>query len=100
MTGHDHHKIMIDDFKKRFWICLILTIPILVFSSMIQDFFGYKLMLPGNKYFLLILSSIVYFWGGYPFIKGFRDEIKNSAPGMMTLIAMAISVAYFSLVTG
>jgi Cu2+-exporting ATPase len=95
MAGHDHHKMMIRDFRKRFWVSLIITIPILVFSPMIQSFLGYDYLLPANEYFLLILSSIIYFWGGYPFLKGFLDEIKGKSPGMMTLIAMAISVAYF-----
>ena len=95
MAGHDHHKMMIADFRKRFWITLILTVPILFFSPMIQDFFGYDLLLPGNPYILFALSSIVYFYGGWPFLKGFWSEVKKGAPGMMTLIAMAISVAYF-----
>jgi Cu2+-exporting ATPase len=95
MAGHDHHKMMIQDFKKRFWVSLIITIPILIFSPMIQGFFGYTLLLPGNPYILLALSSFVYFWGGWPFLKGFAEEIKKGSPGMMTLIAMAISVAYF-----
>tara|TARA_R110002072_G_scaffold175495_8_gene331293 strand:- start:4667 stop:6769 length:2103 start_codon:yes stop_codon:yes gene_type:complete len=93
--GHDHHKMMIADFKKRFWVTLILTIPILFFSSMIQEFFGYDFLLPGNSYVLFALSTIVYFYGGWPFLKGFVSEIKKGAPGMMTLISMAISVAYF-----
>jgi Cu2+-exporting ATPase len=95
VAGHDHHKMMIADFKKRFWVSLIITIPILVFSPMIQGFIGYKFLLPGNQYILLALSSFVYFWGGWPFLKGFWDEVKKASPGMMTLIAMAISVAYF-----
>jgi P-type Cu2+ transporter len=95
MAGHDHHKMMIEDFKKRFWVCLILSIPVLVLSPMIQDFLGYKLNVPGNSYILLVLSSVIYFWGGLPFLKGFITEIKQKGPGMMTLIAMAISVAYF-----
>tara|TARA_B100000508_G_scaffold137492_1_gene132136 strand:- start:4467 stop:6554 length:2088 start_codon:yes stop_codon:yes gene_type:complete len=93
--GHDHHKMMIEDFKKRFWISTILSIPILVFSPMIQGFFGYEWLLPGNAYIIFGLSSIVYFWGGWPFLKGFYTEVKSKGPGMMTLIAMAISVAYF-----
>lgn len=95
MPGHDHHKMMIQDFRKRFWISTLITIPILLFSPMIQDFFGYTLLLPGNSYFLFGFSSIVYFWGGWPFLKGFYNELKSKGPGMMTLIAMAISVAYF-----
>lgn len=95
MAGHDHHKMMIADFRKRFWVTLILTIPILFFSPMIQEFFGYEFLLPGNPYVLFALSTIVYFYGGWPFLKGFVSEIKKGAPGMMTLISMAISVAYF-----
>jgi len=95
MAGHDHHKMMIEDFKMRFWISTLLTIPILIFSPMIQEFLGYELLLPGNAYILFALSTIVYFWGGLPFLKGFYEEVKSKNPGMMTLIAMAISVAYF-----
>lgn len=95
MAGHDHHKMMIEDFRKRFWVTLILTLPILFLSPMIQDFFGFEFLLPGNPYILFALSSIVYFYGGLPFLKGFWSEVRKGNPGMMTLIAMAISVAYF-----
>jgi len=93
-AGHDHHKMMIADFRKRFWVTLILTVPILFFSPMIQEFFGYDFLLPGNPYVLFALSSIVYFYGGWPFIKGFLGDMKKRSPGMMTLIFMAITVAY------
>ena len=93
--GHDHHRMMIEDFKKRFWISLVLTIPILLLSPMIQKWIGISWQFTGSRYLLFALSSIVYFYGGWPFLKGCFDEIKNRAPGMMTLIAMAISVAYF-----
>ncbi|MFD2432882.1 copper-translocating P-type ATPase [Mesonia maritima] len=93
--GHDHHKMMIADFRKRFWVTLILTIPILIISPMIQGFIGYEFLLPGNQYILFALSSVVYFYGGWPFITGFWSEVKKGAPGMMTLISMAITVAYF-----
>ncbi|CAM3782084.1 copper-translocating P-type ATPase [Flavobacterium gelidilacus] len=95
MAGHNHHQMMINDFKKRFWVILVLTFPILLFSPMIQEFFNYELLLPGNSYVLFALSTIVYFYGGWPFLKGFWSEIKSGSPGMMTLITMAISVAYF-----
>ena len=95
MAGHDHHKMMVADFRKRFWISTIITIPILFFSPMIQDFFGYDYLLPGNPYVLFALSSFVYFWGAWPFLKGFYGEMKTKGAGMMTLISMAISVAYF-----
>lgn len=93
--GHDHHRMMISDFKQRFWISVILTIPVLIFSRMIQHFFSYSIAVPGNPYILFALSTVIYFYGGWPFIKGFFDELKDRTPGMMTLIAMAISVAYF-----
>jgi Cu2+-exporting ATPase len=92
--GHDHHAMMIDDFKKRFWISLILTVPILLFSEMIQHWLGFEIKFSGIKYVLLILSSLIFFYGGWPFLKGFVDEIKARSPGMMTLIALAITVAY------
>ena len=93
--GHDHHKMMIADFRKRFWVTLVLTIPILFLSPMIQEFFGYEFLLPENPYILFALSTVVYFYGGWPFLKGFWSEVKKGSPGMMTLISMAISVAYF-----
>ncbi len=92
---HDHHKHMLEDFKKRFYISLILTFPILLLSPAIQSFLGYKLEFYGSVYLVFIFSSLVYFYGGYPFLKGLRDELKQKQPGMMTLIAVAISVAYF-----
>lgn len=92
--GHDHHKMMIEDFKKRFWISLIVTVPVLILSEMIQMFFGFHLSFAGDKYILFILSSVIFFYGGWPFLKGLRDEIAEKNPGMMTLIAMAITVAY------
>jgi Cu2+-exporting ATPase len=92
--GHDHHAMMINDFKKRFWISLILTVPILLLSEMIQHWLGFEIKFPGDKYVLLSLSSFIFFYGGWPFLKGFVDEIKSTSPGMMTLIALAITVAY------
>jgi P-type Cu2+ transporter len=71
MAGHDHHRMMVRDFRKRFWVSTLITIPILIFSPMIQEFFGYDWLLPGNQSWLFGLSSIVYFWGGWPFLKGF-----------------------------
>jgi len=94
MTGHDHHQMMINDFKKRFWVSIVITIPVLTLSTMIQKFFGFAVSFPGDKYVLFILSSIIFVYGGLPFLKGIVSEIKAKNPGMMTLIAMAISVAY------
>ena len=85
---------MIEDFKRRLIICLILTVPIIVLSPTIQEFFRYRLEFPGSIYVQFLLSSAVYFYGGYPFLKGFVDDMKSRRPGMMTLIAVAITVAY------
>ncbi len=93
--GHDHHRMMIEDFKKRFWVSLVLTVPILLLAPMIQGWMGVDWQFPGSSYLLFALSAVVYFYGGYPFLKGFFEEIRSKAPGMMTLIAMAISVAFF-----
>ena len=92
---HGHHEHMIEDFKKRFWISLIITLPIIVLAPMIQELLGYQLRFNGDRYVQFILSSVIFFYGGLPFLKGLADEIKKKAPGMMTLIALAISVAYF-----
>lgn len=91
-----HHEHMIEDFRKRFWISLIITIPIILISPMIHHLLGFgdEFSFSGNMIVLFVLSSIIYFYGGFPFIKGFFEEIKNFQPGMMTLIALAISVAY------
>lgn len=98
--GHsrsEHEGHTIEGFKKRFWISIVFTIPILILSPMIQHFLGLKeaLRFNGDIYALFALSSFVFFYGGYPFLKGLFDELKNKLPGMMTLIALAISVAYF-----
>ncbi|MFO8077824.1 MAG: copper-translocating P-type ATPase [Thermoplasmatota archaeon] len=95
---HDHsshHKMMMEDFKRRFIVSLIFSIPILILSPLIQEFLRFNLTFPGNDYVLFLLSSFVFFYGGWPFLKGLGSELKNKSPGMMTLIAVAISVAYF-----
>ena len=93
-AGHYMHASMIDDFKKRFYIVLILTIPIMLLSQMIQHWLNIHFSFPGIQYVLLVLSSTVFFYGGWPFLKGFVAEAKAKNPGMMFLIGFAISVAY------
>ncbi|MCD1293803.1 copper-translocating P-type ATPase [Methanocella sp. CWC-04] len=93
-AAHKGHAAMLEDFKKRFIISLILTIPIIALSPTIQQFFGFSFDIPGSLYIRFILSTIIYFYGGYPFLKGIVDELKKKQPGMMTLIAVAITVAY------
>ena len=90
----EHHKMMMEDFKKRFIISAILTIPILLLSPLIQKFLGFTFTFRGDQYVLFALSAVVYFYGGWPFLNGMIEEIKKKLPGMMTLIALAITVAF------
>src|SRR6185436_8247053 len=92
--GHDHHAMMINDFRKRFYVVLILTIPIMLLSPMIQHWLNIHWKFRGSQYLLAGLSSVVFFYGGWPFLKGWFDEMKKWKPGMMTLIGFAITVAY------
>jgi Cu2+-exporting ATPase len=94
--GGDHHAHMVADFRRRFWVSLVLTIPVLVLSPMIQEFFGLgdRLRFTGDLYILFVLSSIIYFYGGYPFLSGMISELRSRQPGMMTLVAVAITTAY------
>ena len=94
-SHHDHHAHMIEDFKKRFWISLVLTVPVLILSPMIQSFLGISWGFSGDHFVLFGLASFAFFYGGWPFLKGLYDELKDKNPGMMTLIAVAIGVAYF-----
>ncbi|MBU4600970.1 heavy metal translocating P-type ATPase, partial [Patescibacteria group bacterium] len=82
-------------FKKRFYISLILTVPVLALSPLVQDFLNFSLTFAGDKYLLFLISSVIFFYGGWPFLNGAKNEIKSRAIGMMTLISLAISVAYF-----
>jgi len=82
------------DFRQRFIVSLILTVTILILSPGFQAFFGVEYSFPGSALILLTLSTAVYAYGGYPFLKGIVQEIRARLPGMMTLIAVAITVAY------
>ncbi|HLR41964.1 MAG TPA: heavy metal translocating P-type ATPase [Pseudogracilibacillus sp.] len=92
-VGHDHSH-MVEDFKRRFFISLIVTIPILILSPMIQEFMGVDWRFTYDEYILFVLSTFVFFYGGWPFITGAKDELKDKNPGMMTLIGLAIFIAY------
>lgn len=100
MEGHkkhvsmDHHRMMILDYRKRFIVSTILTIPILLLDPIIQSLLGYSIVFLGREYVLFLMASIVYFYGGLPFLKGFVSELRKKTPGMMVLIAIAISTAY------
>jgi len=93
---HDHHAHMVADFRRRFWVSLALTVPILLLSPLIQELLGIEdiISFPGDAYVLWGFSSAVFFYGGLPFLKGIWSELKSKSPGMMTLVALAITVAY------
>ena len=86
--------MMVEDFKRRFWVCLGLTIPILALSPMLQGWAGVDWRFPGDVWILTALATVVYLYGGKPFLTGARDELSKRRPGMMTLVALAITVAF------
>jgi len=95
--GHqDHHAHMVADFRRRFWISLVLSIPIVLLAPLIQEFMGVKGQWDfiGDSYVQFGFSTVVFFYGGWPFLKGLFDELKEKSPGMMTLIGVAVIVAY------
>ena len=98
VEGHDMHDKhaghAVADFWRRFVISTIASIPVLALSPMIQEWLGFQLGFPGDRYVLFALSTFIFFYGGYPFLKGLYDEVKDYAIGMMTLIAIAITVAW------
>ncbi len=94
-SGHaGHHEHMVADFRKRFWVTLGLTIPVTLLSPMIMMLFGFHLDFPGANIVVFVLSTIIFFYGGKPFLKGAMDEWKQRSPGMMFLISLAIVSAY------
>jgi Cu2+-exporting ATPase len=89
-TGHEQM------FRQRFWVCLALSIPVLLYSPMIQEWLGFSMpAFPGSQWITPAFSVIVFLYGGVPFLQMAQPEIKNRRPGMMTLISLAISVAFF-----
>ena len=93
---HGHHAHMAADFRRRFFVCLVVTLPVLLLSPMIQGLLGLEraLEFPGDLYVIFALASFLFFYGGWPFFKGLATELKQRAPGMMTLITVAITAAY------
>ncbi|MCB2212291.1 copper-translocating P-type ATPase [bacterium] len=93
---HDHHAMMIRDFRRRFWVSIVLTLPILALAPMIQQWLGLgdAIAFPGDSWVMFALSTALFFYGGWPFLKGMFSELGERNPGMMTLIGFAISVAF------
>ena len=97
-AGHDDHGGHADMFRLLFWRNLQLAIPVLVFSGQIQDWFGYEWTFPGSQWIAPVLGTVIFLYGGRPFLVGGWEEARSRQPGMMLLIALAISVAYVSSV--
>lgn len=95
-TGHDKHAGHTPEmFRDRFFVSLLLTLPILYFSEQLQDWFGYRAaQFPGSAWVNPVLGTILYFYGGLVFLKGALRELRARTPGMMTLIALGITAAY------
>ncbi|RXE56551.1 ATPase [Methanoculleus taiwanensis] len=91
---HGDHAHALADFRRRFVVSVILTVPILLLSQTIQGFFAFSPVFPGSVVVLFALSTAVYIYGGWPFLTGIVRELRSRSPGMMTLIAVAITVAY------
>jgi P-type Cu2+ transporter len=92
-SGHDHHSPEV--FRNRFWVSLALTLPILYLSEEFQHWFGYEaITFPGAEWVAPVFGTVLFFYGGWPFLKGFVHEMMARQPGMMTLISLAITVAY------
>ncbi|MFN6833362.1 copper/silver-translocating P-type ATPase CopB [Enterococcus hirae] len=93
MGGMDHSMHM-GNFKQKFWLSLILAIPIILFSPMMGMSFPFQVTFPGSNWVVLVLATILFVYGGQPFLSGAKMELKQKSPAMMTLIAMGITVAY------
>ncbi|PKM64516.1 MAG: copper-translocating P-type ATPase [Firmicutes bacterium HGW-Firmicutes-20] len=91
---HDHHEMMVEDFRKRFFVSLFVMVPILILSPMIQMFLNVDWRFSGDLMLLFLLSTVLFVVGGKPFLIGSLDELKKKEPAMMTLIAFAITTAY------
>src|SRR5688572_9571455 len=99
-AGHDKHEGHDPEaFRQRFWLCLILTIPVVLFSEMVQDWFGYSLgEIPGHDWVSPVLGTFVFVYGGRAFLIGGWREVLDRQPGMMLLISLAITVAFVASV--
>jgi Cu2+-exporting ATPase len=94
-AGHDKHAGHDPEvFRRRFWLSLVLTLPLVATSDMVMEWFGYELSFPGMALVGPVLGTVVFVWGGWPFLAGGVAEVRHRQPGMMLLISMAITVAY------
>ena len=97
--GHGDHAGHAAVYRRRFWITLILALPVVVYSDMIQDWFGFTApQFPGDGLVAPVLGTVVFLYGGWVFLAGALDEVRGRAPGMMLLVSLAITVAFLASV--
>ncbi len=92
--GHDHHAMMEADFQRRFWVVLALTIPVLILSPTIQQWFGFSLTFPGYRYLLFAMATVIAFYGTWPFYKNARKALRSGVLDMSVLVSIAVSAGY------
>jgi len=92
--GHDHHAMMEADFRRRFWVVLALTIPVLILSPTIQQWFGFSLTFPGYRYLLFAMATVITFYGTWPFYKNARKALRSGVLDMSVLVSIAVSTGY------
>ena len=91
---HDHHAMMEQDFRRRFWLVLVLTVPVLLLSPTIQGWFGYTLTFPGVRYVLFVLASVIAIYGTWPFYKNARKALRTGVLDMSVLVSLAVTAGY------
>ncbi len=92
--GHDHHAMMEQDFRRRFWVVLALTTPVLLLSPTIQQWFGFSLTFPGYRYLLFAMATVITFYGTWPFYKNARKALRSGVLDMSVLVSIAVSAGY------
>ncbi len=92
--GHDHHAMMEADFRRRFWVALAITVPVLLLSPTVQDWFGFTLTFPGARYLLFALATVITFYGTWPFYKNGRKALRSGVLDMSVLVSLAVSAGY------
>ncbi|AKP03425.1 heavy metal translocating P-type ATPase [Companilactobacillus pabuli] len=94
MMMHGGHMMNMGDLRQKFWISLVLAIPVFILSPFMGLKLPFQVQFPGSDWIVLVLATILFFYGGKPFISGAKGELMSKQPAMMTLITMGISVAY------
>ncbi len=92
--GHDHHAMMEQDFRRRFWVVLALSVPVLLLSPTIQNWFGFTLTFPGARYVLFALATVITFYGAWPFYNNARKALRTGVLDMNVLVSLAVSAGY------